>query len=130
MQFETPEPGSARDWLRRARSDFALARVGPQPDVMYNELCFHAQQTVEKCLKAILIDRKIEFPRVHNIAYLFGLLPSDVDLPSAAIEAMGLTTYAVMTRYPGDYEEITPEMYQDAIRVAYAILYWAESIVG
>jgi len=46
MQFETPEPGSARDWLRRARSDFALARVGPQPDVMYNELCFHAQQTV------------------------------------------------------------------------------------
>jgi len=130
MQPEPPEPGSARDWLRRARSDFALARVGPQPDVMYNELCFHAQQTVEKCLKAILVDRKIEFPRVHNIAYLFRLLPSDVDLPSAAMEAMGLTTYAVMTRYPGDYEEITPEMYHDAIRVAYAILYWAECVVG
>ncbi len=77
MQPEPPEPGSARDWLRRARSDFALARVGPQPDVMYNELCFHAQQTVEKCLKAILVDRNIEFPRVHNIAYLFGLLPGD-----------------------------------------------------
>ena len=90
MRPEPPEPGSARDWLRRTRSDFALARVGPQPDVMYNELCFHAQQTVEKCIKAILIDRNIEFPHVHNIAYLFGLLPADVDLPSAAMEALSL----------------------------------------
>jgi len=97
---------------------------------MYNELCFHAQQTVEKYIKAILIDQNIEFPRVHNIAYLFGLLPSDIDLPSEASEAMRLTTYAVMTRYPGDYEEITPEMYKDAIHVASTILYWAECVVG
>lgn len=91
---------------------------------------FTLKQAVEKCLKAILVDRNIEFPRVHNIAYLFGLLPSDVDLPPEAMEAMALTTYAVMTRYPGDYEEITPEMYQDAIRVAYAMPHWAECVVG
>lgn len=69
---------------------------------MYNELCFHAQQTVEKCIKAILIEQGVEFPRVHNIAYLFGLLPPDIELPPEAMEAMGLTTYAVTTRYPGD----------------------------
>jgi HEPN domain-containing protein len=29
--------------------------------------CFHAQQAVEKCLKAFLAHRNIEFPYTHNI---------------------------------------------------------------
>lgn len=46
MWPKNPEPGSVGDGLRRARSDLALAGICRPLDVMYNELCFHAQQAV------------------------------------------------------------------------------------
>ncbi len=129
MLPEHPGSGSAGDWLRRARSDLALAGVPRPPDVMYNELCFHAQQAVEKSLKAVLIAEQIEFRRVHHIGYLLGLLPQEIPLPPEAVEAVGLTSYAVMTRYPGEYEEITEEMYQEAVRIARNVVRWVEQII-
>ena len=129
MLPEHPEPGSAKDWLRRAKSDLALSGVPRPPEVMYNELCFHAQQAVEKSLKAVLITEHIEFRRVHHIGYLLGLLPQEIPPPPEAVEAVTLTSYAVTTRYPGDYEEITKEMYQEAVHIARDIVRWAEQII-
>jgi len=129
MWPENPEPGSAGDWLRRAKSDLALSGVPRPLDVMYNELCFHAQQAVEKSLKAVLIAEHIEFRRAHNIGYLLGLLPPEITLPPEAVEAGILTSYAVMTRDPGDYEEITREMYQEAVRIARDVVRWVEQII-
>ncbi len=46
------EPGSAADWLRRARSDLALASA-PRPDgVLLEDLAFHGQQAAEKAIRA------------------------------------------------------------------------------
>ncbi len=42
--------------------------------VYLEDLCFHAQQAAEKAIKALLIDRDIEFPYIHDIAGLFALL--------------------------------------------------------
>ena len=55
MPLEPPTPGSPEDWLRHARSDLALAQQWQVPDVLLAALCFHAQQTVEKSLKAVLV---------------------------------------------------------------------------
>lgn len=89
MPPEQPAPGSPADWLRHARSDLALARVPLPQDTLYSELCYHAQQAVEKSLKAVLIQRGIEFRRVHDIAYLWdccllisSLLPSSRRRPA------------------------------------------------
>ena len=57
MPLEPPTPGSPEDWLRHARSDLALAQQWQVPDVLLAALCFHAQQTVEKSLKAVLVQR-------------------------------------------------------------------------
>lgn len=122
--------GSAADWLRHARSNLALARAMSLPDVLYSELCFHAQQAVEQSLKAVLIDHGIVFHRVHDIGYLLGLLPPDLPQPHEAARTAGLTRYAVMTRYPGDYEEVTEAMYQEAVEIAQAIFIWAEQVIG
>ncbi len=129
MLPKNPEPGSAGDWLRRAKSDLALSRVPRPLDVMYNELCFHTQQAAEKSLKAVLIAEHVEFRRAHNIGYLLGLLSQEITLPPEVVAAVSLTSYAVMTRYPGDYEEITREMYQEAVRVARAVVSWAEQSI-
>ena len=129
MLSDTPAPGSPEDWLRRARSDLALSRVPRPPEVMYNELCFHAQQAAEKSIKAMLIAEQVKFRRVHQIGYLLELLPHEIPLPPDVIEAISLTSYAVTTRYPGEYEEITDEMYQEAVRLAQYVVGWAEQTI-
>jgi len=34
---------------------------------LFRPACYHAQQSVEKCLKALIVDREMEIPRTHNI---------------------------------------------------------------
>jgi len=46
-------------WLAHARSDLAVARLGLQRDVLPEQLCFHAQQVVEKAFKAVLLHRRV-----------------------------------------------------------------------
>ena len=84
---------------------------------------------MEKSIKAVLIERGIDFRRVHDISYLVGLLPGDISLPPEASEAVSLTSYAVTARYPGDYEEITENMYRESVRIAQAVVNWAEEII-
>ena len=127
---EQPQPGSSSDWLRRARSDLALARIPLPPDVLYGELCFHAQQAVEKSIKAVLIHDGVEFRRVHDIAYLLGLLPADISLPPEVVESAELTSYATLSRYPGEYEEITEAMYRKAVEIAGTVFSWVEQIIA
>lgn len=53
MPPERQMPGSPDDWLRRARSDLALAKVPLPEGALYEDLCFHAQQAAEKAIKAV-----------------------------------------------------------------------------
>lgn len=61
---------------------------------------FHAQQAVEKSLKAVLSQRRIPFRRTHDIAELLDLL-SDHGLPTppTAERLDELNPYAVDVRY-------------------------------
>jgi HEPN domain-containing protein len=43
------------EWLKRARSSLGLAKSSGDESVYYEDLCFQAQQAVEKALKALLI---------------------------------------------------------------------------
>ena len=130
MPSEKAGPGSAADWLRRARSDLALASLPLPADVLYNDLCFHAQQAVEKSIKAVLIHHGIELRRMHDIGQLIALLPGNAPPPPAAEDAASLTSYAVMVRYPGDYEDVTKEDYLEAAQVAQSVYTRAERIIA
>lgn len=100
MLPDKPLPGSAADWLRRAQSDLALASIALPRDVLYNELCFHAQQAVEKSVKAVLVHCGTEFSKVHNIDYLITLLPSEVSAPpESSSESMPGYVKAVIKRH-------------------------------
>lgn len=129
MSPDKPVVGSAADWLRRARSDLALAGVSLPRGVLYNELCFHAQQAAEKSIKAVLVYHGIDFRRIHDIDYLLSLLPDEVPLPPEAEWIIDLTSYAVALRYPGDYEEVTVEQYREALAAARRVVNWAERIL-
>ena len=115
-------------WLRRARSDLQLARVAlGAKGVLPEDACFHAQQCAEKSLKALLLQRGIDFPRTHVIEVLLDLLKvNGVDIPTGVDEAFQLSEYAVQTRYPGEWEPVTKAEARRAIEQAALALAWVE----
>jgi HEPN domain-containing protein len=98
----------AREWVIKAENDLKTASyiLRMSKGCPTDTVCFHAQQCVEKYLKAFLVVKGIDFPRIHDIEYLVSLLPEDIWLKLSIEEQRRLTAYATVTRYPGDYEPI------------------------
>jgi HEPN domain-containing protein len=94
-----------REWVRKAENDYKVAsqilrrRKGAVPDAA----CFFCQQSVEKYLKARLVEAGLAFPRTHDLLQILNLCVQVEPLWSAydkAVDAM--TDYAVSFRYPGE----------------------------
>jgi HEPN domain-containing protein len=123
-------PDDPREWLNRARSNLALAGK-MAPDVYFEDLCFDAQQAAEKAIKAVFIHRGVKFPYVHDLARLRRLLErSGLKIPEYVKEVKELTRFAMVTRYPGLAMPVTTRNYRRAVRIADAVLRWAERQIG
>jgi HEPN domain-containing protein len=131
MPPEGASPGDPREWLRRARSNLARSSQGQvTPDVLFEDVCFDAQQAVEKAFKALLVLRGVQVPRTHAISELITKLADlGFDIPGDVQEASTLTDYAVATRYPGPFEPVLIEDYEKAVAIAKAVVSWASDIV-
>jgi len=115
------------EWIERAKSSLEIAQVKIVGHIHYEDLCFQAQQAVEKALKGLLIFYKVEPEFTHNIELLIKELKKFTDIPEKVNEATELTNYAVQTRYPGEYDEITKEEYKKAVKIAKDCLDWVEN---
>ncbi len=98
----------------------ARAKAGRvSADILYEDLCYDAQQAVEKAMKSVCILHEIVFPKTHDIAYLIKLLEKgNVEVPKELQNAKILTSYAVETRYPEDYEPVDEDDYLKAVKIA------------
>lgn len=97
--------------------------------ILAEDLCFHAQQAVEKSLKAVLIFNAIEFPRTHNLRILIDELPESVFRDPILDSSAALTDYAVSARYPGETEPVTSDELKTARHIAREVVAWAETII-
>ncbi len=115
-----------REWLRRAYGNLVRAQTGRiTEDFFYEDLCFDAQQAVEKSLKSLLIHHDIEVKKTHSISYLLTLLEDAIgEIPENVCDAEILTEYAVTTRYPGDWAPVGENEYHNAIELAKKIYDW------
>jgi HEPN domain-containing protein len=97
----------AEEWLRYATEDLGAAEVLAAPDAPRpKQALFHAQQAVEKALKALLVLQDRPYPLTHNLALLVDACSgTDQQLRSELAHAVWLTQYAVRFRYPGEPEE-------------------------
>ena len=68
--------GTIKEWIQKAEGDFATAarevRASQSPN--YDAACFHAEQCVEKLMKALPIHRGVTPPRTHDLIVLDHLL--------------------------------------------------------
>ncbi|RPJ80899.1 MAG: HEPN domain-containing protein [Deltaproteobacteria bacterium] len=120
-------PGSAEDWLIRAKSDLAIAKTNLPEGALYEDLCFHAQQAAEKALKAVYQKNDWAFRYTHDIDELIaGIKREGVEVPKEVVEADVLTRFAWESRYPYIGEQVPEEEYQEAIRQAETVVSWAE----
>jgi len=114
-------------WLDRAKSSYELARTTGNVEIYYEDLCYQVQQAVEKSLKGLLIYYGVEPEFTHNIEILLNELEKFTVIPEDIKQAMKLTIYAVQTRYPGEYDEITKEEYTKSIEIAKDCLDWVKN---
>jgi HEPN domain-containing protein/predicted nucleotidyltransferase len=124
------DAGLPHTWLAHARSDLASATLlRANPDVLPEQAAFHAQQAVEKAVKAVLLARHVDIPYTHDLEALVDEVTSrGMRVPTEVTEAKALTRFAIEMRYPNP-EEITDAEIDDAIRIAAATLAWATPLV-
>lgn len=128
MSLEKTDIGTYQDWLKRAKSNLSRSRQPKPDDVIWEDLCFDAQQSVEKALKALLVFKDIAFRFVHDIAALLTALEQHgIDLPESIKRAAELTEYAVTTRYPGTAEPVTAVEHQEAVQIAETVMKWVQT---
>jgi HEPN domain-containing protein len=113
-------------WLARAKSSLAISKTKNDEDIFYEDLCFQAQQAVEKALKGLLIFYNVDPEKTHNLVLLIKELSRYCELPDEVNEAVILNDYAVQTRYPGDFTPIEEEEYNQAVNIAEKCLRWVE----
>lgn len=107
----------SKEWIEKAEEDLLVAirefkLYPPAPNVV----CFHAQQCIEKYMKAILQENDIEFEKTHDLDMLLAsckrFLP---ELESYRDDLIKLSVYAVDVRYPGF--NITEEDAKECIEI-------------
>lgn len=131
MQRDQSAPGTPADWMRRAWSNLVRAEQHKLDAVLWEDLCFDAQQAAEKAIKAVLLAQGIRFRFVHDIGELASLLvESGLELPGDVEEAVELTEYAVEARYPGPFEPVTEEEHARAVKLARAVVEWAQAQIA
>jgi HEPN domain-containing protein len=120
-------PDLAGDLLALAREDLASAEALDREERISDApVGFHAQQAVEKALKAAIANRDEEFPFTHDIGLLMQLCQdAGLELPADLADADRLTPYAAAIRYGlGDPGAVaTP----DALRWGALAVEWANA---
>lgn len=96
----------ARELLEMSRGDLnaLLGMLKPDDqatkDLFSDEIFgFHAQQAVEKCLKAWLARRSIDYPKRHDLMLLIQLLSDAGENVTDLFELVDLDPFAVQYRY-------------------------------
>lgn len=109
-----------RGWVQKAESDLktAVLVLRAKEEGPAETAAFHAQQCAEKYLKALLAFKGADFQKTHDIGQLLLLLPREAAFDLPAAEQRRLTSYATVTRYPGDYEPVIVHEARRAVALA------------
>ncbi len=95
-------------WVRKADSDLLnISNNMAAATVPWDTVCFHAQQAVEKLLKAWLVAHAQAPRRTHDLVTLLAdCVAVDPVLEPLEPDCRRLTNYAIQSRYPDDVFEI------------------------
>ena len=107
------------EYIEKAEGDYADAKwlqQAPKPN--YDNICFHAQQAIEKYLKAWLQETNRPVPRTHNVVALLNLIvPVLPAWDRWRDDFSQFIKHAVDSRYPGHFATATDTDAANAMRI-------------
>lgn len=118
----------SRTLARKASGDAAAAQdLAANPDIPDEIVGFHAQQAIEKWLKAVIADRGETFEHTHDLRRLVNLAAQGLDeAPFDADAVIALTQYSVPLRYE-DLLDAEPLDRDEAVELVNEVGEWAAS---
>jgi len=117
----------ARVLLGKAAGDLAAVRVLAVDSAQADHVVgFHAQQAVEKSIKAVLASRELEIPLTHDLGYLLALCEDDQSLPPDVASSSWRTPWAAGWRYDTEASSIDRAL---AASVAESAVGWSRSLI-
>lgn len=91
--------------MRKAANDLVAGDLVLASGRALDTVCFHAQQAVEKSLKAILTYHNVDYPRRHDLEELLHMVAQVAPrIEQVASKISPLTPYAVMARYATEFD--------------------------
>ena len=116
--------------LRKASQDeFVMEKLISDPASPDEAIGFHAQQAIEKMLKAILALRAVRYGRVHNLGVLLDLLRDHhIPFPEEFEAVRWLTPFGADFRYK-DMASEQPFDRSWALDIVRRVRAWAEAAV-
>jgi HEPN domain-containing protein len=111
---------------RKAQEDATAVReFAANSEISDGIIGFHAQQAIEKWLKAAMALHGIREARIHDLGRLLQILENEgIELPENASRLDELTIYAVPLRYD-DLLDAEPLNREDVINLIAAVSAWA-----
>lgn len=99
-----------RQWLHKAENDLQNIRNNlAAAEVPTDTICFHAQQAIEKVLKAVLVGHGKNVSKTHDLVKLLTEVSEIMPELSVLEDRLEvISEYGVSVRYPNGYPE--PEL--------------------
>ncbi|MDP3150053.1 MAG: HEPN domain-containing protein [Ignavibacteria bacterium] len=120
----------AEHMLTIAGKDLSALRGMAKDEATFHDeiFGFHAQQTVEKCLKAILSYFGVSYPKTHDLLQLESLcMENEIKIPEEFSSLSDLTDFAVEYRY--DLLEEEPVKRSEILASVEAFFNYVQKIV-
>lgn len=91
-----------KEWLNRAKDDLTVIEEIIDNQDLTNMVAFHAQQAVEKTLKAVVEEFEIEFIKTHQLEFLLKKAKPQITFEVDLTTIKKLDEVYIATRYPSD----------------------------
>lgn len=120
MSPDAERTAEVREWMAKVAADLRGARIdlAATPPLLEDSL-FHCQQAIEKVLKAFLTWHDRPFRKTHSLEELGSACCTvDPSLETLVDEAVPLTEFAWVFRYPGAPPTPTLVESKDALAIA------------
>jgi HEPN domain-containing protein len=91
-----------QEWLNSAKDDLLIITKIIDDVSLSHQVAFHAQQALEKSIKAVIEEFEIDFLKTHSLETLFGKIQGYINLTIEIAIIKKLDQLYIDARYPGD----------------------------
>lgn len=92
----------AEHWLAAAQDDLRVISRIANDEFLTHMVAFHAQQCIEKSLKAVVEEHRLGHIRVHNLARLFEIVRAELTFDADPVLIEKLDKLYIDARYPAE----------------------------